>query len=348
MANRKTRAERRAERIRQRAAMEAQAQAAKSSMVSTTSAKMKESENGMTKQNKGTPASMDRCSESEQAKESAQAKETMQVKEAAQQIQMVPLMSIVTEEYQRALNMKNVSGIVKEFDPAKLGVLVVSHRVDGTYAILDGQHRLAALRNMGYTSANCIVLEGMTVQQEADYFRRQNENKQSLRIVDTFNASIWADEEESVKIYHIMGKYGFRLGKSGQPMCICAIGALQLIIRQFGETVLELVLQSISETWPHDTCILRREMLAGLGEFWKRYADVITPQQFDARMQTKFPVELHQELRRRTQGKATPSSAFSKSIRFTACAVLVDAYNKGLRIGSKNRLKLEWDITEDA
>ncbi len=307
MANKKTRAQRRAEYHRQKAATEKQAQ-----VVSQTNRQ-----------------------------------DNPEAKEAVQQIRLIPLASIVTEEYQRVLNMKNVAGIVRDFDPAKLGVLVVSHRTDGTYSILDGQHRLTALRRLGYTAANCIVLEGMTIQQEADYFRRQNENKQSLRIADTFNASVWAEDAESIRIKEIMDRYGFRLGKSGQPMCVCAIGALQSIVRQFGDVALERTLESIAVTWPRDTTILRREMLAGLGEFWKRYADVLTPRQFEARMQARMPMELFQELRRRTQGKAMPGTAFGKSIRFTACAVLVDAYNKGLRTGSRNRLKLEWDLTED-
>ena len=106
-------------------------------------------------------------------------RESILAKEVEQRIECVPLERIVTEQYQRILNMKNVAGIVKNFDPAKLGVLVVSHRADGTYAVLDGQHRLTALRRLGYDAANCIVLEGMTIRQEADYFRRQNENKQS-------------------------------------------------------------------------------------------------------------------------------------------------------------------------
>ena len=115
--------------------------------------------------------------------------------------------------------MKNVAGIVKNFDPAKLGVLVVSHRADGTYAVLDGQHRLAALRRLGYDAANCIVLEGMTIRQEADYFRRQNENKQSLRINDTFNASLWAEDAESLRIKALMDKYGFGMAS---PASRCA------------------------------------------------------------------------------------------------------------------------------
>ena len=273
-------------------------------------------------------------------------REGIPAKEVEQRIECVPLERIVTEQYQRILNMKNVAGIVKNFDPAKLGVLVVSHRADGTYAVLDGQHRLTALRRLGYDAANCIVLEGMTIRQEADYFRRQNENKQSLRINDTFNASLWAEDAESLRIKELMDKYGFRHGKSGQPMCICAIGALQSIIRQFGEDTLELTLAGIAATWPKDATILRREMLAGLGEFWHRYGASLSIAQFESRMRDRIPMELYQETRRRTQCKATPGTAFNKSVRFVTCGVLVDAYNKGLRIGSKNRLSLTWEAAE--
>ena len=274
-------------------------------------------------------------------------REGIPAKEVEQRIECVPLERIVTEQYQRILNMKNVAGIVKNFDPAKLGVLVVSHREGGTYAVLDGQHRLTALRRLGYDAANCIVLEGMTIQQEADYFRRQNENKQSLRINDTFNASLWAEDAESLRIKELMDKYGFRHGKSGQPMCICAIGALQRILRRFGNRTLELTLACIAATWPHDSTILRGEMLAGLGEFWRRYGEKLTVAQFEARMRKHLPMEMYQEARRRTQGKTTPATAFNKTIRFTMCAVYVSAYNKQLRTNSPNRLELEWDHEDE-
>ena len=173
MANKKTRALRRAEYLRQREAMDAQAREA---MVTQTALQpVPEKKHG-----------------------------DMTGGEVHQQIRLIPLAHIVTEEYQRVLNMRNVAGIVRHFDPAKLGVLVVSHRADGTYSVLDGQHRLAALRRLGYTSANCIVLEGMSIREEADYFRRQNENKQTLRIADTFNASVWAEDEESMQIKRLM------------------------------------------------------------------------------------------------------------------------------------------------
>ncbi len=324
MANRKTRAMRRQERIRQlqRSAAVPPAQVSIEELKET---------NPLEAQHTFPP----------------DARERIPSKEVGQHIACVPLERIVTEQYQRVLNMKNVAGIVKNFDPAKLGVLVVSHRADGTYAVLDGQHRLTALRRLGYDATNCIVLEGMTIRQEADYFRRQNENKQSLRINDTFNASLWAEDAESLRIKALMDKYGFRHGKSGQPMCICAIGALQRILRRFGDKTLELTLACIAATWPHDSTILRGEMLAGLGEFWRRYGEKLTVQKFEARMRRHLPMEMYQEARRRTQGKTTPATAFNKTIRFTMCAVYVSAYNKQLRTNSPNRLELEWDHTEE-
>ena len=206
---------------------------------------------------------------------------------------------------------------------------------------------IRTLRRLGYDAANCIVLEGMTIRQEADYFRRQNENKQSLRINDTFNASLWAEDAESLRIKELMDQYGFRHGKSGQPMCICAIGALQRILRRFGDRTLELTLACIAATWPHDSTILRGEMLAGLGEFWRRYSEKLTVAQFEARMRKHLPMEMYQEARRRTQGKTPPATAFNTNIRFTMCAVYVSAYNKQLRTNSPNRLELEWDHEDE-
>lgn len=264
-----------------------------------------------------------------------------------QRIEMIPLNKIATEGYQRVLNMVNVRKIARNFDIAKVGVLVVSKRSDDTYAVLDGQHRLSAMRMIGKSAANCIVLEGMTVQEEADFFRRQNENKQSLRVTDTFNASIWAEDEESLRIKELVSKYGFRFGKSGSPMCICAIAALQKIVQIFDFSALECVLASIAATWPADATILRREMLAGLAEFWARFADQITVQQFASRMTQKLPMDMYVESRNRSAGKANPGTAFNKGVRFVTCCVLADNYNKGLRKDSKNRVTVEWDCKED-
>ena len=236
---------------------------------------------------------------------------------------------------------------MKHFDPARLGVLVVNERPDGTYAVLDGQHRLCALRKLNAESVNCIVLTGLTVQQEADYFRRQNENKQSLRVADLFNASLWAEDERSVKIKQVMEKYGFRVGRSGKGMAVRAIAALERIVDMYGIDNLERVLLCIKSTWPGDTVVLQRELLAALSEFWHRFGDTVPVEQFASRMRTKLPLEILVEAKTRTSGKIGANTAFNKTIRFASCGVIVDHYNKHLTRSSKNRLTMLWDGEED-
>ena len=113
------------------------------------------------------------------------------------------------------------------------------------------------------------------------------------------------------------------------------------------ETIRRGIKEVIAATWPHDSTILRGEMLAGLGEFWRRYGEKLPVAQFEARMRKHLPMEMYQEARRRTQGKTTPATAFNKTIRFTMCAVFVKAYNKQLRTNSPNRLELEWDHEDE-
>ena len=60
---------------------------------------------------------------------------------ADQTIEVIPLDRMFLETYQRTLQQHKVDKIVKEFDSSKLGVLMVSERPDGRYAVIDGQHR---------------------------------------------------------------------------------------------------------------------------------------------------------------------------------------------------------------
>ena len=265
-----------------------------------------------------------------------------QIHDVEQLIELIPMQNIVTGAYQRNVCARTVAMIVSKFDPAKLGVLVVNHRTDGTYAIIDGQHRLAALRIMGVAQARCIVLEGMTLEEEADYFRFQNENKRALTAFDTFNAGVCAKDVHFVTLKYLLEKYGFRVSRVGHPHCIAAVDALTRITQLFGFSVLEQVLALIAATWPTDATIVRREMLAGMAEFVSRFGHQITIQQFSARMADKHPSEMLYQYQRRTEGHATTRNSFNPTMRFVLCAVITECYNKGLSSKSRQRLNLNW------
>jgi len=259
-----------------------------------------------------------------------------------QQVALIPTSQIITGAYQRELMASRVAKIVSVFSPAKLGVLVVNKRTDGTYAVLDGQHRLAALRILGVPEVRCIVLMGLTPEEEADYFRSQNENSRSLTAYDLFNAGVCAKDVHFVTLKYLLDMYGFRVSKTGGPRCIAAVDALSKVTQVFGFDALEHVLAIIAATWPTDATVVRREMLAGLGEFVTRFGSKCTVQQFAARMAMKHPSEMLYEYKRRTEGRVSGRNAFNPGMRYTLCAVIVEAYNKGLASTSRQRLRLEW------
>lgn len=261
-----------------------------------------------------------------------------------QRIEEVVLGQVTTGNYQRPISQARANRIAASFDPAKLGVLVVSHRPDGSYTILDGQHRMAALRMKNIERAMAIVLEGMTLEQEADYFRRQNENAATLNCYDLFNAGVVALDPHYLAIDAILRTHNFIASHNSGPGQVTAVSALSRIALMFGFDVLDRVFDYITATWPTDTVIVRREMLAGLAEFVSRYGRSVDPQKFAARMRDKHPSVLFSEYRRRTEAQVTARNAFNQSMRFVLCAVLVGEYNKGLSGTAKQRLKLDWNM----
>lgn len=260
-----------------------------------------------------------------------------------QPVELIPTALIQTGTYQREVAPHRAARIAAEFNQAKLGVLVVNRRADGTYTILDGQHRLAAIRILGIPDARCIVMDGLSEAEEADYFRFQNENVRSLTYYDLYNAGVCAGDLHYTTMRDILAKHGYRVRKSGRPNGIAAVEALTKIVQLYGFEALENLLALTRATWPNDVTAVRRELLAGLAEFASRFHSECSPAQFAARMGNKHPSQMLYELQMRTQGRATPNSAFNPLHRFTMCSVLVDEYNKGLSSKSKQRLNLSWD-----
>ena len=179
---------------------------------------------------------------------------------------------LVDPAYQRSLNNHRVERIVKKFNPRQFGFLKVSHR-DGKYYVIDGQHRLAVARTLGYTSLQCYVFEGMSQQAEADDFRIQQDNMNRIHTRDQFRAAVTARDEESVKIAKIVSEYGYTLQGFGIDVssldCIGSIGTLQRIVRGSadGLKILDLTLYLMRMTWDNQIKTTRAFVLGGTAAF---------------------------------------------------------------------------------
>ena len=255
----------------------------------------------------------------------------MKKKATNQRIAFVSLANIEPGSYQRATNPKQVDNIIKNFDEAKLGTLTVSSRA-GRLFVVDGAHRLSALRFLNYTHALCEILSGLTHEQEADYFRKQCQDKRALRPLDLFKAGKIAGDEVCLKISEIMESNSFKIGFSYNDFYqIGAIHALFSIVEDYGFETLDNTLGIIAKTWAGIAKASSGDVLLGVAEFVHRYGAA----DFDKRLNNSFSVVWH-EYREITRRQQTPSKA-----RVNFCRTLVDHYNKGL--GSKNKKRLKWE-----
>jgi len=183
---------------------------------------------------------------------------------------------LVDAAYQRSLNKYRVERIVKNFNPRQFGYLKVSRR-DGKYYVIDGQHRLAAAKILGYTTLPCNVCDGLNRQTEADDFRIQQDNMSRVHTRDRFRAAVTANDEESVKIAKSVSEYGFTLQGLGMDAksadCISSISTLQRIVRGSadGFKILDLTLYLVRLAWDGQHKATHGFVLGGTAAFVKRF-----------------------------------------------------------------------------
>ena len=96
--------------------------------------------------------------------------------ERAARLKWIPLNQMkVNPLAQRDLNQARVDHLAASFDLEQIGVPTVSSR-EGSYWIIDGQHRMEALRSCGFhdEAVQCWVYEGLTSEMEAELFLKLN------------------------------------------------------------------------------------------------------------------------------------------------------------------------------
>lgn len=215
---------------------------------------------------------------------------------------------VVDGRYQRPPDERRIAKIIDGYDAKLLGTLEVSKRSNGTYAIIDGQHRFEALKAVGRKQVPALVHEGLTVQQEADLFARTNMGRKPLTPVQRFKAQVFAGDQTAVDIAKIVTKYGFKITDdnfavaSGQGV-IRSITTLEQIYKRGGTPLLDKTLAAISDLWFGIPGCTDGSMIAGMGQFMHIYGD-----RFDERHAERLRREEPIMILRRAKGIALRSS----------------------------------------
>ena len=255
----------------------------------------------------------------------------------SQRLEKVNLSNVYAADYQREANNRQVNAIVSGFDEAKLGVIVVSER-DGRFYVIDGNHRVSALKHLGVAHAIAIVLEDMTYEMEADYFRRQNENHRPLSLYARFKAGVEAKDPLHVRISDIARNHGFEIGRPIKSFDrLSAINALYVVVNNYGYEILDESLRRIRATWDGIEQSTTRDAIVGTADFVKCFPKV-SVEMFTEKLIDKGYGKLWQEYLMATSGKYMRKFG-DPFVRKAFCRAIVNCYNAGLH--HSKRLKME-------
>jgi Family of unknown function (DUF6551) len=174
---------------------------------------------------------------------------------------------------QRGLKPARVDYLVANFDLDQLGYPVVNRRADGSLYVIDGQHRIEALRQLGLGDQliECVTFTGLTEEEEAKRFLRRNDVL-PVGAFPKFMIGVTAGEPEPVQIKYIVERAGLQVSLDNQPGSIHAVGALRRAFRRSPESLdrgLRLIMNAYGDAG------LLASTIDGFSLFLDRFNDMV-------------------------------------------------------------------------
>ncbi len=182
---------------------------------------------------------------------------TPSVTEPTSYLEDVPVSEIHVAEYQRKLYEDKLRRMIREWNPADVRHVELSFRENGMYFVIDGQHRIEAIRRQeGLVPqvVRAIVWVGLSVQDEAEMFWRTQDprNRKALIPEEIHNAALFSGDPQALRIQRAVDNAGYRIGPSlgdEQGGSLRAVKHLYTIEQRYGEELLKDTLAFISQSW---------------------------------------------------------------------------------------------------
>jgi hypothetical protein len=182
--------------------------------------------------------------------------------ERVAKLKWVPLNQLNTSPVaQREFRQYRVDRLLANFDPEQMGVPTVNRRDDGTYFVLDGQHRIRAYEdwlgdgNWEDQSIQVQLYEGMTEEEEAETFLKLNDQLQ-VGAFDKFRIAVTAGRDMEVDIDRIVRLHHLRISRNRDARedvgTIQAVAVLVRIYKRSGPEVLGRTLRIVWGAYGQD------------------------------------------------------------------------------------------------
>ena len=247
----------------------------------------------------------------------------------------------VDPAYQPSLAQSRVNSIASKFDPDLLQAITVNVRTDGTWYVIDGQHRVAAIRKRGLRSVKAWVFYGLSVAEEASlFYKLATQRRGSLPAIARYQSLLAAEDVEIVAIQKVLDEHHLIIGKSGGCNRIAAVNAILWIWREHGEVIFRESLNVILKAYPSDNHRWIAPLLESVAMFIKRYPEA-SIDRLTGKLQTTIATKVIAEINHLNEGinGAMASSGHRDRpvyLRIDCGAeVLVRYYNRNLKESSR-------------
>lgn len=187
----------------------------------------------------------------------------------------------IDARYQRELASRRsqalIGRLVASWRWAHCLPLVITDNCDGTFNVIDGQHRLAAAaRRDDVTALPCYLIETDTLQDEAAAFVACNRDRVQMTSLAVYHASVAARDPQALEIAAACKSAGVTLLRTPKMLDVCAagetqcIGAMRSVVSKLGGGHLGRSLKLISMAWPGGGTALRAPIVHAVALFLSR------------------------------------------------------------------------------
>lgn len=242
---------------------------------------------------------------------------------------------------QRKFSKAQAAEYAENMDLDKLGIPIVNLR-GGIYWILDGQHRIAALK-MFFAPADagqiqCEVYEDLTDAEMADIFLGRDDRR-AINVFEKFHVACTAERQRESDIRRTVESQGLKISQTKEPGCIGAVSALGKVYDSAGPTVLGQSIRTIRDAFGGDPLAFDGFLIQAMGLIYNRYNGRTNERDMAHRL-----AETRQGVRGVLQRAEAQRARTGNAKAACVAAAVVDIYNKGAR--ATHRLPSWWKSAE--
>lgn len=178
-----------------------------------------------------------------------------------------PAVDVIQRRYRKS----QAEEYAANFDLNKLGLPIVNHR-DGHFWGVDGQHRIGALRILGFGEdvLDCEVYEDLTDAEMAEIFLGRDERRR-IDNFTKFMVACTAGRVRETEVRRMVESNQLKVSRQKSTGSISAVTSLLRVYDASGSVVLGQVLRTIRDSFAADSSAFDALLIEGMGAFYNRF-----------------------------------------------------------------------------